>query len=361
MQEFVLGSVVEHPQHGCGEVTFISDDYIGMRFATAGEALFKRASFDALPVLDEPPQEALKRSDLAWPASTFMHEQEAREHYWGSRWQPFMEDTSVLFERLPELFGKATQQKGYAQFYAPSRAEPSAWRKGIAQVWPELEKGIVLLANVDEASEQIMFANTFPFFAGGAQTSLLIDKVEVWHSGVEAQISAQWGEGEVCFFDTKYLINRACYEQGKSYEFILTGLAYDAQVSTVFSLPIPHNPTITAWQNQLSSLPGQASAKTPDTINLTGMAMFLPIEGWDKDDYQFRAPSKEVREFTDFLGQNGWRVRATVMRFGDADADADLDIVITQRAWHSDSPPQVGQDIEGSLWLQGHLWQVNKK
>ncbi|MGB7649715.1 MAG: hypothetical protein WBL62_00790 [Gallionella sp.] len=359
MKEFLLGSVVEHPHHGCGEVTFISDDYIGMRFSTGGDALLKRASFAALPILDLLPQEALNRSNLAWPDSTFIHDQEERKHYWGSRWNPFMEDANALFERLPELFGKATQQKGYAQFYSPSRAEPSSWRKGIAQVWPELEKGIVLLANVDETSEQIMFANTFPFFAGGAQTTLLIDKVEVWHNGVEAQISAQWGEGEVCFFDTKYLINRACYEQDKSYEFILTGLAYDAQASTVFSLPMPHNPTITAWQNQFSSVAIESRAKTPETMNLTGMAMFLPMEGWDKDDYQFRSPIKEVKEFTDFLGQNGWRVRATVMRFGDEDAD--LDIVITQRAWHSDAPPQVGQDIEGSLWLQGHLWLVNKK
>ena len=48
MKEFLLGSVVEHPHHGCGEVTFISDDYIGMRFSTGGDALLKRASFAAL-------------------------------------------------------------------------------------------------------------------------------------------------------------------------------------------------------------------------------------------------------------------------------------------------------------------------
>lgn len=69
------------------------------------------------------------------------------------------------------------------------------------------------------------------------------------------------------------------------------------------------------------------------------------------DDYQLRAPIKQVTEFQDFLGQEGWRVRATVFRFGDEDAD--LDIVITRRAWSGDQPPHVGQDIEGTLWLQG--------
>lgn len=33
-----------------------------------------------------------------------------------------------------------------------------------------------------------------------------------------------------------------------------------------------------------------------------------------------------------------------------------LDILITRRAWTGEAPPQVGQDIEGRLWLQGYLW-----
>jgi hypothetical protein len=63
-----------------------------------------------------------------------------------------------------------------------------------------------------------------------------------------------------------------------------------------------------------------------------------------------------VREFEDFLGQRGWTVRATVMRsIGLSSDDADLTVVITQRAWQGDVPPQVGQDIEGRLWLQGYM------
>ena len=36
--------------------------------------------------------------------------------------------------------------------------------------------------------------------------------------------------------------------------------------------------------------------------------------------------------------------------------DADLDIHITRRAWSGPQAPQVGQDIDGLLWLQGYLW-----
>jgi hypothetical protein len=40
------------------------------------------------------------------------------------------------------------------------------------------------------------------------------------------------------------------------------------------------------------------------------------------------------------------------------DEDHDLDIVITRCAWSGEEQPQVGQDIEGRLWLQGYLWML---
>jgi len=82
--------------------------------------------------------------------------------------------------------------------------------------------------------------------------------------------------------------------------------------------------------------------------------MWLPIDTWDADDYQFRGPVKTVTSIDDVLGQRVWRVRITVMRF--EDEDADLDVFITERAWEDSEPPAVGQDIEGELWLQGRLW-----
>lgn len=99
---------------------------------------------------------------------------------------------------------------------------------------------------------------------------------------------------------------------------------------------------------------GEEPHETACTVSMDGAAMFLPVSGWDVDDYSFHAPVKSVTEFKDCLGQDGWRVRATVMRFGDEDAD--LDILITQKAWSGEAPPRVGQDIEGRLWLQGYLW-----
>lgn len=91
-------------------------------------------------------------------------------------------------------------------------------------------------------------------------------------------------------------------------------------------------------------------------VRLDDMAMFIPVDGGDIDDYQFRGPVKVVEPFDDFLGQSGWRVRVTVMRLSEyAHEDFDIDLLVTRRAWEGNTPPRLGQDIEGALWLQGRL------
>ena len=63
-----------------------------------------------------------------------------------------------------------------------------------------------------------------------------------------------------------------------------------------------------------------------------------------------------VEPFSDFLGQNGWRARVRVLC--EVPENFDLDIWVTEKVWAGEHPPQVGEDIEGVLWLQGHLWDT---
>jgi hypothetical protein len=84
------------------------------------------------------------------------------------------------------------------------------------------------------------------------------------------------------------------------------------------------------------------------------MAVFFDMPGCERDDYEFRGPVKSVKAAPEVLRQQGWIARVTVIRCGERDAD--LDILITRRAWKGDEPPEAGQDIEGTLWLQGRLW-----
>jgi hypothetical protein len=84
-------------------------------------------------------------------------------------------------------------------------------------------------------------------------------------------------------------------------------------------------------------------------------AGLLPVSKWDRDDYWFRGPVKSIKEM-EMLDQPAWRIRATVLRNLDDDREIDLDIIVTRKVWGAASPPQPGDDIEGTCWLQGYLW-----
>lgn len=351
-KELTVGCHIEHTEHGAGTVTFVGADYVGIRFDNQQEALIRREVFEQdAPALLEPKATVTELPDLPWPASTFVPESADAAHFLGSHWDAFFENPKDIMVRLPEIASNAMLQTGYGEHRKPQRNEPEDWPRGFELVWPMREKGVALVLKPEVQANMVV--SIFPFCTLGSQLTLTLQEVRVWSGGLEAQITASWGEGEVTFFDTQYLINRIWYEAGQRYDFILSGVAYSAAPAVQRSWKIQRNPDVVAWMNQRLE-PGDTPQQIETTMHLDGAAMFLPVDGWDTDDYSFHAPIKSVAEFTDWLGQDGWRVRATVMRFGDTDAD--LDILITRRAWGGDAPPQVGQDVEGRLWLQGYLW-----
>lgn len=349
-KDLVLGSRIVDPLRGMGTVTFVGTDYLGIAFDDHGETLIRRTALERdAPDIAEPA--APDREDLAWPESTFVPEPANTEHFMGSHWDPFVADAAEMMGRLPGVVPDALLQTGYGEARKPNRMLPDDWPRGIQLVWPLRVQGLALILRPEPTNNFIV--SMFPFSCTGSQQTLRLREVTVWEGGLEAQITASWGDGEITFFDTQYLINRAWYETGKAFDFILTGIAYDARPAERREWTVNRHPDVAAWMNQRLQ-DGEEPHESTCTMTLNGAAMLLPVSDWDLDDYSVHAPVKSVTEFTDWLGQDGWRVRATVMRFGEEDAD--LDILITRRAWSGAAPPQVGQDIEGRVWLQGFLW-----
>ncbi|WP_295434496.1 hypothetical protein [uncultured Thiodictyon sp.] len=349
-QDLAIGSRFEHPIHGMATVTFVGTDYLGIAFDDHGEELMRRTTLESeKPAIA--PSAAPDRLDLPWPESTFVPEGVNTEHFMGSHWDPFVADAAEIIGRLPAVIPDALLQTGYGEARKPNRTLPDDWPRGFQLVWPLRVQGLALILSPEPTNNIIV--SMFPFSCTGSQQSLRLREITVWESGLEAQITAGWGDGEVTFFDTQYLINRAWYETGKQFEFILTGIAYDVRPAERREWTINQHPDVVAWMNERLK-EGEEPHEATCAMTLDGAAMFLPVSGWDLDDYSVHAPVKSVTEFSDWLGQDGWRVRATVMRFGAEDAD--LDILITRRAWAGAAAPQVGQDIEGRVWLQGFLW-----
>jgi hypothetical protein len=355
MQDFEPGQRVNHPKHGPCVVTFVGEEYIGVEFEGGSHALLKRESF--VPKPDEgaggAPEEEAPAEPLPWPTSTFVRERPDAKHFMGSHWEPFFDSADTVLKQLPQIAPRAQLWIGFADTYPAPRQAPGDWARGFALVWPAQRQGLILTVRVGGETNDIM--SLFPFISDGTQHTLRLDRVTVWESGVEAQIEATWGDASITFFDAGFLVNRGWYEAGEDYDFILTGIAYSAKPATVIELPVTPHPDDLAWQRALAEKRGEPPLEPMTSLQLEGAALLIPIPEWDADDYEFRAPVKSVKEIAgDVLGQTGWIVRATVMRFDDRDAD--LDILITRRAWKGEAPPAVGKDIGGRLWLRGRLW-----
>ncbi len=352
MTIFYIGQHLTHPDHGPCTVTFVGSDYVGVETDGGGNALIRKQTFLEAPAAGEQAVGPVGRP-LSWPESTFVHESAETQHYPGSHWEAFFDNPKLIVERLPEVLQKADPWVGGSNRKS-SRPMPDRWTKGVALAWPNHRQGLMVILRIDEENKETSVSSFFPFVSDGGQYNIVIRHINVWENGVEAQIEAEFGEATITFFDISFTKNRLWYEAGKCYQFILTGIAYAAKPAEVMELPFTPNPDQVAWERKLAEQRGEGPPTRPTKISLRGMAMMMPVEEWDIDDYRFRGPVKSVKNVEgDVLGQTGWFIKVTVMRFGDADAD--IDMLVTRRAWQSDSPPAVGQDVEGSFWLQGYL------
>ncbi len=351
-----LGSKIVHPLHGEVEIVFVGDEYIGLGSDDGLDALVRRSTLAAELARKTVPEPVVVRS-ATWLESTFVNEDESADHRFGSRWLPFATNPEEVALHMQDVFPQALRQTGYGEDRSPERETPVNWEIAYQFVWPLRNHGVSIILQRGESRLEIVAM--FPFVASGSQQRLTMDTVNVWQNGVEAQITADWGGGSICFYDTQFLINRLWYEHGRKYDFILTGIAYQAAPAKKHEWVVNRHPEMLAWMNR-NLKDGEEAHPQTVTVNMDGAAMLRPIENWDSDDYQFHAPIKSVTEFKDWREQDGWRVRATVMRSGDEDHD--LDIIIMRKTWPDDAPPpSVGQDIEGALWLQGYLWMPLRK
>lgn len=362
-KSYSVGDKVTDPVSGFAIVTFVGSEYVGLRFERNGQdALFRMEGRDLYPgwdesvlIEEEPPYEY---TNLPWPDSTFIQASGEDRHFLGSHWDPFLENGSrILMAQLPDKLEHAKLLGGFGDTYRPARPEPESWPKGAHLEWPEHGIDVVVVVTVRFEKDGNYLTSLYPYAAMGTQLTLKMERVKVWEGGVEAQIEASWREVHITFFDCEFLINRGWYDAGRDCEFLLAGIAYQARPAENLRLPYTPNPDDIAWNRMLTAERGETYTQ-PTEIDLSEMACLLPIDEWDKDDYSFRGIIRSVKPFKDFLGNAGWKARTTVMRSGDEDAD--LDIFITARAWEGNKPPEPGQNIEGSLWLQGRLWSASQ-
>lgn len=375
MNNIQLGVKILHYLHGPCEVTYVGKRYLGIfveekpvysgMVKFAHHQLIRRNDRDYCmwrtwleQVWDRDRFIKGVFCHFAWPHSTFFIEVKGTPHFMESHWEPFF---AYDLKRIRELQKKIRRHgipaPGYGEGRETPHQLPENCPEGKTTTWPNAGYGaaLSLLTTCGPKDEYSLF----PFWTQGSSYNLKLEWVLEWGNDRDAQIIAKLDDMSLTFFDTRYQANRLWYEAGGTNLFSLVGIAYCANVAAIVELD---NADAKREQMEWRKTADRRSARDRRRKKITrvcepeqlpestlGTMKFQNVDNRDIDDYSFRGPIKEVTPFTDFLGQDGWVVKTSLMW------NFDLDIIVTARTWNGETPPEIDQDIEGQLWLQGYL------
>lgn len=356
-----VGDRVYHRRLGLGVIEQIhqkdaGDDYAAVKFDAGRTQLISLAG-DYLTLSTEPvPNPAEDR----WPDDTFSVEDETVEHCYSMRWVPFTDDAIAFINQWCQSDPEWLHKEGWALLVNKQPPQRHYWSnlfKGSYLITPHRMHGLCM--RVERVNDEIKACDWLVFVQHGTQCNLTIDSVSVWPNQDEAIIRANWHEIEICFYDTAYLHNRDWYRTQSNLSFLLTGFALSARVDEPQTMNIEHKADVLEAINRHMSESGQPLWEESMQVSTQGMAAWLPNET-DANVYQFRGTVCSVKRISELLhgqkllDQDGWLLEVMCLRPMDSD-ELPLSIVVTEKIWGQEPEPQVGQDILGTLYLQGEL------
>lgn len=284
----------------------------------------------------------------------------SEEVSYGTQLGIFFDDLRDLISRLPIIVRESSPSLTYASI---RRAKPLPFPpdepQGLLLDYPIPRFGLRILEEINESSRSLELKALYPFASEGVQHGLTLEGILLWPSRLEAQLVCSTlpdAQIELTFFDPNFVANRVFYRKGDIFQFILSGYAY--RFSVIEAKPI-------FWKDPdlIRALRGDHSESPegePIRIETKGMAALLPREDISPDSYEFQGPVKKVEELhRDMLGQRTWKVRVTVNRLVDskeADVDFDICVYVPERVLGGSKVPESGDDVCGTIWLQGYLW-----
>jgi hypothetical protein len=212
----------------------------------------------------------------------------------------------------------------------------------------------VLVVSDSSDSSRFLFS-AYPIALDGIVQTVTIDHLAPWEYGIEGWIHAKVAgdAASISFFDTMYFAGSDQLAPGQQVDVSLAGIAYWLRPIQMRSFEIKEGPM---WEmeraKRLENGETEKEANRPVEIHMTGASIFLPRGGEDiPDDAQFQGVIEALDSF-EHDGQRIYRMEMVVMR----PDDEEFRIAVFASEYALEGyVPQLGEDVEGILWLQGHI------
>jgi hypothetical protein len=212
-----------------------------------------------------------------------------------------------------------------------------------------------ILVVTDSSDSSRFLFSAYPVALNGVLQTVTVDHLSPWEHGIEGWIHASVAEdaASISFFDTMFFSGSDQLQSGQQIDVSLSGIAYWLRPIQMRSFEIKEGPM---WEmereKRLKNGEAEKDACRPVEIHMTGASIFLPRGGEEiPDDAQFQGVIETLDSF-EHDGQKIYRMEMVVMR----PDDREFRIAVFASEYALEGyVPQLGEDVEGILWLQGHV------
>jgi hypothetical protein len=211
----------------------------------------------------------------------------------------------------------------------------------------------ILVVSDSSDSSRFLFSG-YPVALDGVVQTVTINWVDPWEYGIEGWIHVTVTDtASVSFFDTMFFAGSDQLVPDQQVDVSFAGLAYWLRPIQMRSFEIKEGPM---WElerkRRLEEGEPEKEADRPVEIHMTGASIFLPRGGDEiPDDAQFQGVIDALDSF-EHDGQRIYRMEMVVMR----PEDKEFRIAVFASEHVLDGyVPQLGEDVEGILWLQGRV------
>jgi hypothetical protein len=268
----------------------------------------------------------------------------------GNIWGAIVEDTSLLFGEPLRQSEVANRRK---VTFGDKVIDVSLLRYSKDS---SIAVGYLLILN--DKTHRNELHSAFPIFEG-LPNSLTILNTHTWGNGIEGVVAANTGyDGlRIDFYDPYYFEDSSKLIKGEKRELFISALALNLRQAEKNELSINYGHFYESeLQEFLKENPDKTKADFPAVaLSLKGMCMFLPTSIVGEN--QFRCPVLEVKKVS-VLNINFYQLRVKII--GTYENKTFECYIYASELTLKGYIPQVGDDIEGVLWLCGYLSQKKR-
>lgn len=271
----------------------------------------------------------------------------------GDPWvfEPFGHDEQTVGQALPRMVAAAqlVEPLGLARraLQPLPQGEPPA-------VLIEHDGVVMLLRMTAEAPE---LASMWPHLQFNTELTRPVESLILSPDRTQAMIRIALDEDQgLCFEDTRFAMMRGAYRAGRPITFVIGGVAVAASPADV--TPVRIGPDAPSYAVHIDlGIPTDEDGFV--VISTRGMAALFNRPDIAPNAYEFRGKIVEKRpSLSKVLGCGSEIRKVVVTRYGDKGEDLALDIAFPDALLRDTALPEVGEDVQGIMYLQGEFWSA---